>query len=153
MAAARPPPPATTATCYYCRGGIRPMVPSSLAQPYCLLLFCVRRTEHHGGFVCGRWILEWRLTRHYPGGVRGIIPGHKRKYFVITVFRAIILRWTCTEPVIFSPPFLVPTQEVTTAFVSVFSPDAGGDYCIRICFLVPTQEVTTAIVPVLFLFF
>ena len=46
--------------------------------------------------------------------------------------------------------FLIPTQEVTTAFVSVFfSPDAGGDYCIRTCFLVPTQEVTTAFVSVL----
>ena len=30
--------------------------------------------------------------------------------------------------------FLFPTQEVTTAFVPVFSPDAGGDYCIRTCF-------------------
>ncbi len=35
--------------------------------------------------------------------------------------------------------FLVPTQEVTTAFDPVlfffFSPDAGGDYCSRPCFV------------------
>ena len=42
-------------------------------------------------------------------------------------------------------------REVPIAKLLVlFSPDAGGDYCIRICFLVPTQEVTTALVPVFF---